>query len=162
MKQGKKLIKIINDDLDDGFYHVHNASLTVGFFRRFNELNASNAPFRILLTLPIVLGFLAGFVVALANNLGDALNTFAAVVVLGLPGAACFGFFFPLSHANNLLTRYNCALIGEEAVEEYNESKTIIFNTRTDSRYHIIQSSLYHPRLLRWQWHNHARDYATE
>ena len=131
LKQGKKLIKIINDDLDDGFYHVHNASLTVGFFRRFNELNASNAPFRILLTLPIVLGFLAGFVVALANNLGDALNTFAAVVVLGLPGAACFGFFFPLSHANNLLTRYNCALIGEEAVEEYNESKTVIFN---DSR----------------------------
>ena len=128
LKQGKKLIKIINDDLDDGFYHVHNASLTVGFFRRFNELNASNAPFRILLTLPIVLGFLASFVVALTNNLGDALNTFAAVVVLGLPGAACFGFFFPLSHANNLLTRYNCALIGEEAVEEYNESKTVIFN----------------------------------
>lgn len=128
LRQGKKLIKIINDDLDENFYHVHDAQLTMGFFRRFNEMNASNAPFKILLTLPLILGFLAGFTVALTNGLCDALNTFATVTVLGLPGAACFGFFFPLSHANNLLTRANCALIGEEAVEEYNESKTIIFN----------------------------------
>ena len=128
LKQGKKLIKIINDDLGEGFYHVHDASLTVGFFRRFNELEASYKPFRILLTLPMILGFLAGFVVALTNGLSDALNTFAAITVLGLPGAACLGFFFPLSHANNLLTHENCALIGEEAVEEYNESKTVIFN----------------------------------
>ncbi len=128
LKQGKKLIKIINDDLDEGFYHIHDATLTMGFFRRFNEMEAAHAPFRILLTLPIVLGFLAGFVVALAQGLGDALNTFVTITVLGLPGAACFGFFFPLSHANNLLTRYNCALIGEEAALEYNESKTIIFN----------------------------------
>ena len=128
LKQGKKLIKIINDDLDEGFYHVHDATLTVGFFRRFNEMEAAHKPFRILLTLPIVLGFLAGFVVALTTGLVDALNTFVTVAVLGLPGAACFGFFFPLSHANNLLTHANCALIGEEAVEEYNESKTIIFN----------------------------------
>lgn len=128
LRQGKKLIKIINDDLDENFYHVHDAQLTMGFFRRFNEMNTSNAPFKILLTLPLILGFLAGFTVALTNGLGDALNTFATVTVLGLPGAACFGFFFPLSHANNLLTHANCALIGEEAVEEYNESKTIIFN----------------------------------
>ena len=128
LKQGKKLIKIINDDLDENFYHVHDAHITMGFFRRFNEMEAAHAPFRILLTLPLVLGFLAGFVVALTNGLGEALNTFATIAVLGLPGVACFGFFFPLCHANNLLTRYNCALIGEEAVEEYNESKTIIFN----------------------------------
>ena len=128
LKQGKKLIKIINDDLDEGFYHVHDAQLTMGFFRRFNEMEAAHTPFRVLLTLPIVLGFLTGFVVALTNGLGDALNTFVTVTVLGLPGAACFGYFFPLCQANNLLTRYNCALIGEEAVEEYNESKTIIFN----------------------------------
>ena len=128
LRQGKKLIKIINDDLDENFYHVHEAQLTMGFFRRFNELNPSNAPFRILLTLPIVLGFLASFVVVLTNGLGDALNTFITISVLGMPGAACLGFFFPLSHANNLLTREHCALIGEEAVEEYNESKTVIFN----------------------------------
>lgn len=128
LRQGKKLIKIINDDLDESFYHVHDAQLTMGFFRRFNEMKAAYAPFRILLTLPIVFGFIAGFVLALTNGLGDALNTFVTVSVLGLPGAACFGFFFPLSHANNLLTHENCALIGEEAVEEYNESKTIIFN----------------------------------
>ena len=128
LRQGKKLIKIINDDLDESFYHVHDAQLTMGFFRRFNEMKAAYAPFRILLTLPIVFGFIAGFVLALTNGLGDALNTFVTVSVLGMPGAACFGFFFPLSHANNLLTHENCALIGEEAVEEYNESKTIIFN----------------------------------
>ena len=128
LRQGKKLIKIINDDLDESFYHVHDAQLTMGFFRRFNEMKAAYAPFRILLTLPIVFGFIAGFVLALTNGLGDALNTFVTVSVLGMPGAACFGFFFPLSHANNLLTRENCALIGEEAVEEYTESKTIIFN----------------------------------
>jgi len=128
LRQGKKLIKIINDDLGENFYHVHDAQLTMGFFRRFNEMEAAHAPFRILLTLPLVLGFLAGFVLALTNGLGDALNTFVTIAVLGMPGAACFGFFFPLSHANNLLTHENCALIGEEAVEEYNESKTIIFN----------------------------------
>ena len=128
LKQGKKLIKIINDDLGEGFYHVHDAAITVGFFRRFNKMEAAYKPFRMLLTLPIVLGFLAGFVVALTNGLADALNTFVATAVLGLPGAACLGFFFPLSHANNLLTHQNCALIGEEAVEEYNESKTVIFN----------------------------------
>ena len=128
LRQGKKLIKIINDDLDESFYHVHDAQLTMGFFRRFNGMEAAHAPFRILLTLPLILGFLAGFVVALTNGLGDALNTFVTISVLGMPGAACFGFFFPLSHANNLLTRENCALIGEEAVEEYNESKTVIFN----------------------------------
>lgn len=128
LRQGKKLIKIINDDLDENFYHVHDAQLTMGFFRRFNELNPSNAPFRILLTLPLVLGFLASFVVALTNGLGDALNTFITISILGMPGVACLGFFFPLSHANNLLTREHCALIGEEAVEEYNESKTVIFN----------------------------------
>ena len=128
LRQGKKLIKIINDDLDENFYHVHDAQLTMGFFRRFNELNPSNAPFRILLTLPLVLGFLASFVVALTNGLGDALNTFITISMLGMPGVACLGFFFPLSHANNLLTREHCALIGEEAVEEYNESKTVIFN----------------------------------
>ena len=122
------LIKIINDDLDENFYHVHDAQLTMGFFRRFNEMEAAHAPFRILLTLPLVLGFLAGFVMALTVGLGDALNTFVTVTVLGLPSAACFGFFFPLSHANNLLTKENCALIGEEAVEEYSESKTVIFN----------------------------------
>ena len=128
LKQGKKLIKIINDDLGEGFYHVHDANITMGFFRRFNEMAAAHMPFRILLTLPIVLGFLAGFVVALVQGLENALNTFAAITVLGLPGAACLGFFFPLCQANNILTRYNCALIGEEAVMEYNESKTIIFN----------------------------------
>ena len=69
LKQGKKLIKIINDDLDEGFYHVHDATLTVGFFRRFNELEAAYKPFRILLTLPIVLGFLAGFIVALTGSI---------------------------------------------------------------------------------------------
>ena len=128
LRQGKKLIKIINDDLDESFYHVHDAQLTMGFFRRFNEMEAAHAPFRILLTIPLVLGFLAGFIVALTNGLGDALNTFVTVAVLGMPSAACLGFFFPLSHANNLLTREHCALIGEEAVAEYNESKTVIFN----------------------------------
>lgn len=128
LKQGKKLIKIINDDIDEGFYHVHEATLTVGFFRRFNEMEAAYAPFRVLLTLPLVLGFLAAFLIALTSGPEDALNTFITIVILGMPGVACFGFFFPLSHANNLLTHRNCALIGEEAVEEYNESKTVIFN----------------------------------
>lgn len=128
LRQGKKLIKIINDDLDESFYHVHSSPLTVGFFRRFNEMKAANKPFSILLTLPIVLGFLAGFVLALTTSLEAGLNTFVATAMLGLPGAACFGFFFPLSHANNMLTKRNCALIGEEAVKDYQESKTVIFN----------------------------------
>ncbi len=137
LRQGKKLIKIINDDLDENFYHIHSAQLTAGFFRRFNSMGSAHAPFRVLLTLPIVLGFLAGFAVALTNGLADALNTFAAIVTLGTPCASCLGFFFPLCHANRLLTDNGSALLGEEAVAEYNESKTVIFN---DYRLCLAQS----------------------
>ncbi len=128
LKQGKKLIKIINDDLDESFYHVHVATQTMGFFRRFNNMSAAHRPFRILLTAPVALAFVSAFIICLSADLQTAMNAFIAIVMLGTPALACFGFFFPLCRANKILTHYNTALIGEEAVEEYNDSKTVIFN----------------------------------
>jgi hypothetical protein len=137
LKQGKKLIKIINDDLGESFYHVHTAAQTIGFFRRFNNMRTAHHPFRVLLIIPIALAFCSAFFVSLTADFEQALTTFMAVIALGAPTTACIGYFLPLSHANQLLTHHNAALIGNEAVEEYSESKTVIFN---DARFCKAQS----------------------
>jgi len=137
LKQGKKLIKIINDDLGESFYHVHTAAQTIGFFRRFNNMRAAHHPFRVLLIVPIALAFCSAFFVSLTADFEQALTIFMAVIALGVPTTACIGYFLPLSHANQLLTHHNAALIGNEAVEEYSESKTVIFN---DARLCTAQS----------------------
>ena len=128
LRQGKKLVKIINDDIDERFYRVRVAEETEGFFRRFNELSSTNRPFHVLLGLAPVVGFLAAFVALLiTESFLSAINTFMTVVMLSAPFCAIFSFFHPLCRANKILSKDGCALIGEEAVQEYNESKTVIF-----------------------------------
>jgi len=106
-------------------------------FRRFNNMRAAHHPFRVLLIVPIALAFCSAFFVSLTADFEQALTIFMAVIALGVPTTACIGYFLPLSHANQLLTHHNAALIGNEAVEEYSESKTVIFN---DARLCTAQS----------------------
>ncbi len=128
LRQGKKLVKIINDDIDNSFYHVHKTEETTGFFRRFNTMYSTHRPFHILLGLTPALGFVSAFAALLVtSNLPAAASVFMTVLVVAAPFSAIFSFFYPLCHANKLLTDHDCALVGEEAVQEYGEPKTIIF-----------------------------------
>ncbi len=128
LRQGKKLVKIINDDIDESFYRVAQTESVTGFFRRFNTMAVSHRPFHLLLGLTPALGFVSAFVSLIIN--GDfhvSASVFMTVLMVGAPFSAIFSFFYPLCRANQLLSHAQCALVGEEAVQEYAESKTIIF-----------------------------------
>ena len=49
------------------------------------------------------------------------------VLFCTLPASAVFAFFYPLCRANRLLSGRGCALIGTEAIDEYDCAKTIVF-----------------------------------
>ncbi len=129
LRQGKKLVKIINDDIDESFYRVHRAVEVTGFFRRFNDFSAMHRPFHILLGIAPALGLACGFAVLLVTgDLSLALSALMTALIAAAPISAIFTSFYPLCRANRLLSRYRCALVGEEAVEEYAHSKTVIFS----------------------------------
>ncbi|MBQ8309687.1 MAG: hypothetical protein IJX80_01580 [Clostridia bacterium] len=129
LRQGKKLVKILNDDIDEAFYRVQKAEQISGFFRRFNSMKSVASPLRYFLGIIPAAAFLIAFTVSLiTNSFSLALTAFASVVCIAFPSTAVFSFFYPICRANRLLTHYNCALIGDEAVAEYAESKTVIFN----------------------------------
>lgn len=128
LRQGKKLVKIINDDIDESFYRVQKAETVTGFFRRFNTTRDSHFSFHVLLGLSPACGFLGAFITLLATaNPFSALSAFMSVMMLAAPFTAVLSFFFPLCRANKLLARHNCTLVGDEAVQEFGESKTVIF-----------------------------------
>ncbi len=129
LRQGKKLVKIINDDIDESFYRVHQTEATTGFFRRFNTMAATHRPFHVLLGLTPALGFVSAFVsLIISGDFHVSASVFMTVLMVAAPFSAIFSFFYPLCRANKLLSRAQCALVGEEAVQEYGESKTIIFS----------------------------------
>lgn len=128
LRQGKKLVKIINDDIDEHFYRVRRAEETSGFFRRFNDLSSTNRPFHILLGMPPIIAFVCAFAALLiTGNPSTAISLFMTVMLVAAPFSAIFSFFYPLCRANKLLSQASCALIGDESVEEFGESTTIIF-----------------------------------
>lgn len=129
LRQGKKLVKIINDDIDESFYRVQQAETVTGFFRRFNTTKDSHEPFHVLLGLSPAVGFICAFVtLVVTESIFAAFSAFMAVLMIAAPFTETLSFFFPLCRANKLLARYNCALVGEEAVQEFGESKTVIFS----------------------------------
>ena len=128
LRQGKKLVKILNDDIDEAFYRVQKAEHISGFFRRFNSTKSISAPLRLFLGILPATAFVIAFIVSLISGLYMALSVFISVLFLTLPVSAIFSFFYPICRANRLLTHYNCALVGDESVSEYAESKTIVFN----------------------------------
>ncbi|MBQ8416773.1 MAG: hypothetical protein IJX13_07780 [Clostridia bacterium] len=129
LRQGKKLVKIINDDIDESFYRVHHAEETEGFFRRFNTFSSVSRHIYVLLGVMLGSAFTVSFVylIARADPMG-ALSAFATVLFASAPVVSAVAWFYPLCRANKLLSERNCALVGDEAVEEYSHSKTVIFN----------------------------------
>lgn len=128
LRQGKKLIKIINDDIDEQFYRVRHAEETTGFFRRFNDFSSANGLFHVLLGAPPAVAFVGAFVVLLVSrDPSVALSLFMTVILAAAPFISIFAFFYPLARANKLLSRNGCALIGEESVAEYGRSSTVVF-----------------------------------
>ncbi|MBQ7347825.1 MAG: hypothetical protein IJW55_07700 [Clostridia bacterium] len=128
LRQGDKIVKIINDDLGKNMYQVRQAVQTAGFFRRFNSMGSAARPFTVLIAIMFSLSTLSGLADAVyTSSIASALSTFMTVLLLSVPLCACLMYFYPLSRANRLLTQRNCALLGEEAVEEYNLPKTVIF-----------------------------------
>jgi hypothetical protein len=89
-------------------------------------------PVFILILLPIALALMTAFATAVyTSSFFSALSAFMEVLTLSTPISAFFTFFFPLFHANRLLGHHNCALIGEEAVEELQANNTVIFRDTT-------------------------------
>ena len=128
LRQGDKIVKIINDDLGKNMYQVRHAEQTTGFFRRFNTMQSAARPFTVLLAVAFSLATLAGFAVAvITSSLSSAISAFITVLLLSAPLPACFLYFYPISRANKLLSRLGCALLGNESVEEYEAPKTLIF-----------------------------------
>ena len=130
LRQGKKLVKIINDDIDESFYRVHHAEETEGFFRRFNTFFATTGRriytlFGIMLASAFTVSFI--YLVAMSDPMG-AVSAFFTVLPASAPVTAAIAYLYPLCHANKLLSERNCALVGDEAAEEFARSKTVIFN----------------------------------
>lgn len=128
LRQGDKIVKIINDDIGDARYEVRVSEETIGFFRRFNAMDSASRPFTVMLGCTFALALLGAFTDAICTvSLSSSLSTFMTVLLLTAPLSACVGYFYPLYRANRLLAHRNCTLIGEESVEEFNQPKTVIF-----------------------------------
>lgn len=128
MKYGDKVVKILNDDVGKSFYRVSRSREITGFFRRFNTMQGASRPFAVLILSSMGLSLLLAFAVAiLTKSLSEALSSFVISLLIGSPLSAVFSYFYPLFHANRILTHHRCALVGEESAEEYSQPKTVIF-----------------------------------
>lgn len=129
LMQGNKIVKVVSDGNGDNLYRVRKADQTTGFFRRFNAMDYAAIPLCILLGASTALSFLAAFVWALlGKDFGFVLTAFVTTLLLSTPVSLIFSFFYPLGRANAVLAHRNCALVGDEASEEYSEPQTVIFN----------------------------------
>ena len=128
LRQGDKIVKIINDDIGENLYQVRKSTNAVGFFRRFNAMDSAARPFTVFICTDLAISVLLAFAEALRTQSGTAaLSAFMTVLLLSVPACAMFGFFYPLFRANRVLSRMECALVGEEAVDEFDCKKTVIF-----------------------------------
>lgn len=128
LRQGDKIVKIINDDVDQSLYRVRKSEQTAGFFRRCNDFSAATRPFQLLLCTALSLSVCGGLLGAVhTDSIAGALSGFASALIFTAPTSAVFLFFYPLCCANRRLSHRNCALIGAESVEEYSQPKTVIF-----------------------------------
>ena len=127
MRQGDRVVKIINDDEGESLYRVSRATRASGFFRRFNDLETQSRPINLLILANLAPAVLAAFANAVVNGgFAASLSVFMTVVLLGAPLSAILSCIYPLFLANRVLSQYRCALIGEETVHEYDRQKTLI------------------------------------
>lgn len=128
LRRGDKIVKIIHDDAGKNLFRVRSADHVTGFFRRFNSMESAGAPFMTFITVMLSLSVLSAFAAAIYRpELAFVLSSFMTVLLLCSPLSAVFGYFYSLYRANRLLAHYNCALVGNEAVDEYDDEKTVIF-----------------------------------
>jgi ABC-type sugar transport system substrate-binding protein len=133
IRSGNKVVKVINDDIGENLYRIRTASQSTGFFRRVNNMESHARPVSIFSSVAAASAFLVSFVTAiLTHNFFDALEAFMAVWLISSPCLLLFFCFYPLFRANALLAKRNCALIGEESVEEFGDDQTVIFNDTQD------------------------------
>lgn len=128
VKQGEKTVKILNDEVGESFYHVVKANEITGFFRRFNTMLGASRTFTLLILSSLSVALALSFATAIkTHSLSASATAFIAFLIVGAPLSSIFGFFYSLFHANRILSHHQCALIGEESVEEYCLNKTVIF-----------------------------------
>lgn len=131
LRHGDKIVKIINDDIDQNLYRLRRSRAISGFFRRCNESGSAARPFGLLLLISLTLSFLSGFLAAICGKgFSAAGSALLLTFFLSLPVPSVLLFFYPLCRANRKLTKRNCALVGEESVEEYSQTKTVIFGDK--------------------------------
>ena len=129
LRHGDKIVKIVNDDVDQSLYKLHRAKRVTGFFRRCNDTSSAARPFGILLLVSAALAFLVGFVCAVSSmQTQSVISAVILTLLFSLPLPAVLLFYYPLCHANRLLNEKGCALVGEESVMEYAKQKTVIFH----------------------------------
>ena len=128
LRRGERIVKVLNDDEGECMYRVTGAEQTSGFFRRCNDMTSAARPFNVCIIAALSLATLLAFADAVyTSSIASALSAFMTVLFISLPCSAVFGYFYPLFRANRLLAKHRCALLGNEAVDEYDCRKTVIF-----------------------------------
>lgn len=129
LRQGNKIVKIINDDIGENRYQVRQSLQTVGFFRRFNDMDATAKPLSTLVAISFSLATVLAFANAIytGGSAFAAMSAFMTVLFITAPISSIFAFFYPICRANRLLAQKKCALIGEEAIVSLDTRKTVIF-----------------------------------
>lgn len=126
---GDKIVMVINEDFGEDLFRVRTAEHTTGFFRRFNDMEYASRPVGILTCVSLFSLFFVGFFASVfTESVLYSLTVGMTLLLLSTPISASFAFFYPLFRANALLSRRNCALVGSEALDEYSEEQTVIFN----------------------------------
>ena len=129
LRNGERIVRIINDEIDQNLYRVRKSGQVTGFFHRCNDFSSAAFPFMLLICISFGVAILCGLIGAVrADSFTAGLSAFAGTLMLTTPTAAVFLYFYPLCRANRGLAERNEALIGEGSVSEYSRSKTLIFN----------------------------------
>ena len=129
LRQGNKIVKLIHDGTGEAHYRVHPAKECVGFFRRFNSMGDSVRLFAVTLILMLAFSIVLAFSYAVyQRDFFASLSLFMKLVLLCAPIGAVFNYFYPLFLANRLLATRKATLLGEEAVCEYSQKNTVIFD----------------------------------
>lgn len=128
LRRGDRIVKVVHEDSGKNLYRVQTAEQVSGFFRRFNTMESAGAPFMTFTVIMLAFSVLCAFAATVYQpGLSGVLSAFMTVLLLCAPVPSIFGYFYSLFLANRLLARYDCALVGNETVEEYDVEKTVIF-----------------------------------
>ena len=129
LRHGERIVRIINDEIDQNLYRVRKSERITGFFHRCNDFSSAALPFSILLGVMLGASILCGLIGAVrADSFTAGLSAFAVTLMYTAPTSAVFLYFYPLCRVNRGLSYRNAALIGEGSVTEYSQPKTVIFN----------------------------------